>query len=150
MWGDAILAYLHFIAIFVLFAFLVAEAMLLRGALGAEAVRLLGRVDVWYLGAAIAVLVTGLLRLELGAKGPAFYLHAWPVYAKLATFAAVALLSLRPTRAFIRWRRAGGADPGWRVPPAEARAMRRLVMIEVHLASAIPFFAVMMARGLGY
>jgi uncharacterized membrane protein len=33
-------------------------------------------VDLWYFGSAIAALVTGLLRLGLGAKGADFYLSS--------------------------------------------------------------------------
>ena len=149
MWLDAILAYLHYAAIFALFSFLVVEVMAMRGALDARAVRLLGRIDIWYFGAAIAVLVTGFLRLAFGAKGPDFYLDAWPVYVKIGLFVAVGVISVTPTLAFIRWRRAFEHDAAWQVPAQEQRRMRRLVMIEVHLAAAIPIFAVIMARGLG-
>jgi len=150
MWIDALLAYLHFTAIFILFAFLTVEAVLMRGDLDADAIRLLGRIDLWYFGSAIAVLVTGLLRLVFGAKGAEFYLGAWPIYVKIALFVAVGTLSVAPTFAFIRWRRHLGHDPAWQVPPAERQRMRRLVMIEVHLAALIPVFAVIMARGLGH
>ena len=146
---DAILAYLHYMAIFVLFDFLTAQAMLLRAALDARAIGLVGRVDRWYFGAALATLATGLARLYLGAKGAGFYLGAWPVYAKLATFLLVAGVSIVPTVAFIRWRKALAADARWQVPPQEQARMRRLVMVEVHVAALIPVFAVMMARGLG-
>ena len=149
MWTDAILAYLHFTAIFILFAFLTAETMLIRGALDANAIRLLGRMDLWYFGSAIAVLVTGFLRLVMGAKGADFYLESWPIYAKLGLFLAVAALSVLPTLTFIRWRRALDHDAHWKVPDAERRTTRRLIMIEVHLAALIPVFAVMMSRGLG-
>jgi len=149
MWTDAIIAYLHFTAIFILFAFLTVEIVLIRGALDATAIRLIGRVDLWYFGAAIAVLVTGFMRLVLGAKGADFYLESWPIYAKLGLFLAVAALSVLPTLTFIRWRRALDHDASWKVPDAERRTTRRLIMIEVHLASLIPLFAVMMARGLG-
>ena len=37
-----------------------------------------------------------------------------------------------------------------RVIRSQVARMRRLVMIELHLAALIPVFAVMMARGLGY
>ena len=149
MWIDATLAYLHFTAIFILFAFLTVEIVLIRGALDAPAIRLLGRVDLWYFGAAIAVLVTGFLRLVMGAKGADFYLESWPVYAKLGLFLVVAALSVLPTLTFIRWRRALDHDAQWKVPDEERARTRRLIMIEVHLAALIPVFAVMMARGLG-
>lgn len=146
---DAILAYLHYMAIFVLFAFLTAQAVLLRAPLDERGIRLVGRTDLWYAGAAVVALATGLARMYLGAKGAAFYLPQWTFHAKVAVFVAVALLSIRPTLAFIRWRKALARDASWRVPTQEQARMRRLVMIEVHLAAAIPVFAVMMARGLG-
>ncbi len=149
MWLDAVLAYLHFIAIVLLLLLLSFEGVILRGALDEPAVRLLGRIDIGYFGAAIAVLITGFLRLVLGAKGPDFYLDAWPVYVKIGLFLAVAVISVSPTLTFIRWRRALDHDPAWQVPEAERRRMRKLTMIEVHLAALIPAFAVIMARGLG-
>ena len=150
MWLDAILAYLHFTSIFLLFSFLVVETMMMRGALDAPAVRLLGRVDLWFFGSAIAALATGFSRLAWGAKGPDFYLSSWPFYVKLTLFVAVGMVSVAPTLRFIRWRRMFERDPAWKVPDAERRLVRRLVMIEVHLAALIPLFAVIMARGLGY
>ena len=54
LWIDALLAYLHFTAIFLLFAFLTVEVLLIRGALDQPSVRILGRVDLWYFGSAIA------------------------------------------------------------------------------------------------
>ena len=150
MWLDAILAYLHFIAIFVLFGFLTAEAVIIRRPLDAERIRLLGRLDLWYFGAAMAVLLTGFLRLGLGAKGAEFYLSSWPIYVKVALFLAVGLISVYPTLAFVRWRRALDHDAAWRVPEDEHRRYRKVVMAEVHLAAMIPVFAVIMARGLGH
>ena len=150
MWLDAILAYLHYIAIFMLFSFLVAQAVLMRGALDERTVRLLGRMDLWYFGSAIAVLATGFLRATLGAKGADFYFNAWPIYAKIGLFIAVGVISVKPTLTFIGWRRYFEKDPAWRVPPDEQAKTRRLVMIEVHLAALIPVFAVIMARGLGH
>jgi putative membrane protein len=149
LWIDALLSYLHFTAILLVFAFLTVEVMLMRGALEPASVRLLGRVDLWYFGSAIAALVTGFLRLVLGAKGADFYLNSWPIYVKLGLFLAVALVSVQPTLTFIRWRRALDHDPAWRVEDGERRRMRRYLMVEVHLAALIPLIAVIMARGLG-
>lgn len=149
LWVDAILAYLHFTAIFVLFAFLSIEVVLLKGELAAASIRQLGRMDLWYFGSAMVVLATGSARLVFGAKGADFYLSSWPIYVKLLLFVAVAVISVIPTMRFIQWRRMLEHDAGWRVPAAEQRGLRRLVMIEVHLAAAIPLVAVVMARGLG-
>jgi putative membrane protein len=148
LWLDAFLAYLHFTAIFLLFSFLTVEVVLMRGPLDGPAVRLLGRVDLWYFGSAIGALVTGFLRLGAGAKGADFYLSAWPIYVKLALFVAVAIVSIQPTLTFMRWRKAA-EDASWKVGDDERRRMRRYLMIEVHLAASIPLVAVIMARGLG-
>ena len=148
MWLDAILAYLHFTSIFVFFAFLTVETMMMRGSLDEKSVRLLGRVDIWYFGAAIAVLVTGFSRLVWGAKGPDFYLASWPIYVKVALVLAVGIISVWPTLRFIRWRRMFERVPAWKVPDDERRLVRRLVMVEVHLAALIPLVAVVMSRGL--
>jgi len=149
MWLDAILAYLHFTAIFLLFSFLTVQVVLIRGPLDERIVRLLGRMDIWYFSSAIAALVTGFLRAAFGAKGGDFYFNAWPIYAKIALFLAVAVISIKPTMTFIRWKRAYERDPAWCVPAEEQAAMRKLVFVEVHLAALIPVFAVIMSRGLG-
>lgn len=149
MWIDALLAYLHYTAIFLLFAFLTVQLILVRGPLDERVARLLGRMDIWYFSSAFAALATGFLRATLGAKGADFYFGAWPVYAKIALFIAVGVISVKPTLAFIHWRRAFDSDASWRVPAAEQAAVRRLIMIEVHLAALIPVFAVIMSRGLG-
>lgn len=150
MWLDAALAYLHFAAIFTLFAFLTVQAVLLRAPLEERTVRLLGQMDLWYAGSAAVVLLSGFLRAGLGAKGGDFYFGAWPIYVKIAMFLAVGMISIYPTLAFIRWRRAYDHDRAWAVPPDEQARMRKLVMIEVHLAALIPVVAVVMARGLGH
>ena len=149
MWLDALFAYLHYTAIFLLFAFLVVQLILVRGPLDLRTVRLLGRMDIWYFSSAGAALATGFLRATLGAKGPDFYFNAWPIYAKIALFLAVGIISVKPTLTFIQWRRAFEKDAAWQVPADEQARIRRLIMIEVHLAALIPVFAVIMARGLG-
>jgi putative membrane protein len=149
LWIDALLAYLHFTAIFLVFAFLTVEVMLMRGALEPPAIRLLGRIDLWYFGSAIGALATGFLRLAFGAKGADFYLSSWPIYVKVGLFLAVALISVQPTLTFVHWRRALDHEPAWRVGDAERRRMRRYLMLEVHLAAMIPLVAVIMSRGLG-
>ena len=119
---DAVLAYLHFTSIFVLFAFMTVQAVLLRGPLDERGVRLLGRMDVWYFGSAGAALATGFLRAGLGAKGGDFYFGAWPIYVKIALFLVVGAISVYPTLAYVRWRRAFEHDRAWVVPAEIGRA----------------------------
>jgi putative membrane protein len=145
---DAFLAYLHFISIFVLFGYLIVEMVAIKGTLDAEAIRRLARSDMIYFGAAMAVLVTGMLRMAFGAKGPDFYLSWWPIYAKIGTFIVIGVISIIPTLAFLRWKRAVASDASWKVPPEEQRKVRRIIMAELHLAALIPIFAVIMSRGL--
>ena len=149
MWLDAILAYLHYLSIFMLFGFLLVQAIFVGRPLDAATIRFLGRLDIGYFGAAAAALVTGFLRAIYGAKGPDFYFDAWPIYVKIGLFLAIGMISIKPTLTFIQWRRMLDHDPAWKVPPEEQRKIRRLVMIEAHLAVLIPVFAVIMARGLG-
>jgi len=147
---DSLLAYLHFIAIFIFFAFLTVEIMLLRGSIDARVALLLVRCDAWYGGAAVAVLVTGLLRIFAGAKSAAFYAGNPVFWIKTGLFVAVALLSIKPTLSLIRWARAARIDADFQAPPDVQRALRRSKMIEVHLAAFIPLAAVFMARGVGH
>jgi putative membrane protein len=149
MWLDAALAYLHFAAIFMLFAFLTTQLMLVKQPLDERLVRLISRVDVWYAASAGMVLVTGFLRAGLGAKGGDFYFNSWPIYVKILLFLTVGLISIKPTLIFLGWKRAYAGDKAWVVPAAEQARVRRLVTIEVHLAALIPIVAVIMARGLG-
>lgn len=149
MWLDAALAYLHFSAVFVLFAFLTVEVMLARGELREAAIRMLCRVDAWYLGATVAAFATGLARAIWGAKGWAFYAGDWVFHAKLAAFVVVGALAVAPTLAFHRWRGRVEAGQGFAVPENERRRLRRYLMWEVHVAALIPLLAVIMARGLG-
>jgi len=148
MWLDATLAYLHFTAVFILFSFLTVEVMLSRGELDGKAVAMLGRVDLWYLGAAAAVLATGLCRAIAGAKGWAFYSGDWVFWAKAASFALVGALSVPPTMAFRRWRRRAAAEPAFVVPEDERKRLRRYLMGELHVVALIPVLAVILSRGL--
>lgn len=147
MWTDAILAYLHFAAIFALVWFFAKEWTLLRAGAAALDTQRLVRADAGVGALAGSVLATGALRAVWGAKGWAFYAHNPVFHLKVGLFVLVGLLSIAPTRAFLRWHRARRADPAYRVPEAEWRAVRRWLMIELHLVALIPLAAVLMARG---
>ena len=146
---EAILAYLHISAILALVVFISSEAALCRPQwLNAQVVERLVTVDRIYGISAVAVLVTGLLRIFLGAKGADWYLHNWLLHAKIGMFVAVALISIAPTLRFARWRKALRAD-GKLPSEEEVKRARKLVMLQAHIIPLIPLAAVFLARGFG-
>jgi putative membrane protein len=150
MWTDAILAYLHFTAIFALVWFLAKEWTLLKA--GAENLDLqrLAKADMAFGMSAGAVFAAGLSRILWGAKPWVFYEHNPVFHAKIALFVIVGLISIAPTRAFLRWRKAAQADANYRVSESEWQRVKRIVLVEMHLVGLIPLMAVLMARGIGY
>jgi len=147
---DATLAFLHFAAILLVAGFLVAEAMLLRGDLGSRDIAALVRSDIGFAASAALAIATGLARVFFGAKGAAFYADNPLLWAKLGLFLAIGLISIRPTLAFLRWRRAARGAAGFSVPATETKSARRYVLVELHLLALLPLAAVLVARGIGH
>lgn len=147
MLTESLLAYAHFVAILTLVVFITSEAALCRPEwINAAVVRRLARVDIIYMGAAMAVLATGFARTYWGAKGFEWYWHQPLLHIKVTLFVIVGLISIAPTRAFIRWRKAldaSGALPA----EAEVRKVRKLIMVQAHIVMLIPLAAVLLARG---
>ena len=146
---EAILAYLHLLAILTMVVFIASEAALCRVEwLNAAVVERLAKVDLVYGIAAVAVLATGVARTWWGVKGTAWYWTNPLLHIKLTLFIVIGIVSIFPTLTYIRWRktvRASGALPA----EAEIRKTRKLVMVQAHLIAVIPLFAVFLARGFG-
>jgi putative membrane protein len=146
---DWLLASGHHIALLLLVSVLGAEAVLLRQSPTPELLKILGRIDALYGLSAGVLLVLGLMRLGMGAKGFAFYSGSWVFWAKMALFAAIGLISIIPTVRFIRWRRAHEATG--KLPDAQAWTQtRKLVMAQLHLLPWVVIAAAAMARGIGH
>ncbi|MBY4898225.1 DUF2214 family protein [Cupriavidus sp. AU9028] len=146
---DATLAFLHFLAIFLLITFLTAEAVVLRPGITPATVRRVGIYDLLYFLSAMAALASGLLRLFLGAKGAGFYTPNPWFHAKMTVFVVIALCSLPPTFRFRRWRRQLASRADFVPADAELKSARRWVMLQAHLIVLLPLCAVLMARGIG-
>ena len=147
MLTESLLAYVHFVAILTLVVFITSEAALCRPEwMNAAVVRRLARVDILYMAAAMAVLATGFARTYFGVKGFEWYWHQPLLHLKLTVFVVVGLMSIGPTRAFIRWRKALDAN-GALPAEAEVRQVRRWIMIQAHLVVLIPLAATLLARG---
>ncbi|MDM0027908.1 DUF2214 family protein [Variovorax saccharolyticus] len=146
---EAILAYLHLLAILTMVVFIASEAALCRIEwLNAAVVERLAKVDRVYGIAAVAVIATGVARTWWGMKGTAWYWTNPLLHLKLTLFVVVGLISVFPTLRYLRWRkalRATGALPA----EAEVRKTRKLVMVQAHIIAVIPLLAVFLARGFG-
>lgn len=146
---DAGLAWLHFLFAFVIVGALSAELFMLRMPVTAPVALRIVRADMFYGIGSILLVAAGAARVLWGAKGWGFY-EAEPFFwAKMGAFVIIGLLSIAPTRAFLRWAKAAKADAAFVAPEAEVKAARRWVMIEVHLIALLLLFASLMARGIG-
>jgi putative membrane protein len=145
---DALLAYAHFICIFALASLLAGELMLLRKTLPEDLLRRLRGIDRWYGIVAGLVVASGLGRLFLGLKGAPFYTHNPVFWTKMGLFVAVALISIAPTIAFVRWGARVSADGSIVLADGEFTRIRNLVWLQLVLFLFIPLCAVFMARGL--
>jgi putative membrane protein len=146
---EAVLAYIHILAILTLVVFISSEAALCRSEwMNARVVERLLRVDMIYGIAAGLVLFSGLARTYWGIKGGAWYWSNGLLHLKLGMFVAVGLMSIKPTMMFRRWNKelkATGALPD----DAQVRDARKWVMIQAHIIALIPLAAVFLARGFG-
>ncbi|BCL75492.1 hypothetical protein JHS3_12280 [Jeongeupia sp. HS-3] len=146
---DAILAAVHFIAIFMVITFMSIETVLIRREWMPQAAIKLARYDLLYALMALLVLASGLARLFFGIKGVAFYMQNPLFHAKLTVFVLIGLLSIYPTLRFRAWRAAAARVPGFVPPDAELAKVRRCLMWETHLIVLLPILAALMARGFG-
>ncbi len=146
---DAGLSWLHFLFAFILVAAIAAEAFVLRLPVDGRVARLLLRIDLVYAISAVLIILAGVSRVIWGAKGWAYYQDQPFFWAKMATFGAIGLLSIAPTRSYMRWVKQGRAEPAYVVSDAEVRRVRPLVIFETALVAILLAFAALMARGFG-
>ena len=125
MYTDLILAIPHHLLIFALAGIIAAELVLVRPGLKTETLGMLARIDGAYGMIAMLIIVVGICRVFFGLKGWEYYIYNWAFWAKMAAFAGVGLLSIRPTMRFIAWRKAPQAirhSPSPRPRSAAVRA----------------------------
>ncbi|MFC3815612.1 DUF2214 family protein [Lysobacter sp. GCM10012299] len=143
---DFALAALHHLLVYALVAMLVAQSVLLRGAVDRTTMQRLGGIDRGYGICAMLLIVVGISRIIYGVKGHDFYLHNPWFHAKMGAFVLVGLLSILPTVRFLRWRKALAANPSYLPDGAEVARLRGIVRFELILVAAIFVFAAAMAR----
>jgi putative membrane protein len=145
----ALFAFLHHLAAFTLFAALVVEFMLLRSTLTVLNARTILRTDMIFGIAAGVLLLVGLVRVFHLEKGAAYYFHNWAFHTKLTLFVIVGLLSIIPTREFLRWRPALKAGQVPKVAPERLKLVKTIIHIEMAAVVLILLMAALMAKGIG-
>ena len=146
---SALFAFLHFLAVFGVFATVFLQWQTMSPAPSrAEALRI-QRCDRWYGMFALMLVVVGLLRVYYFEKGRGFYFSNPFFNVKMTLFVLVGLLSIYPTVRFIKWRaqtRQGAA------PVVSADEHRRIMWVlraELLLLLGAAICASLMARGIG-
>lgn len=146
---DLHFAMAHHLLIFAIAGVLAFELGAMRRDLTGHDVLRLARVDIWYGILAVAIIVVGFSRAVFAAKGWAYYSVNLFFWAKIAAFAVVGLLSIGPTLAYLRWRRALRSDPLFIPTGPEVARVRQFLWLEVIVFAFVPLFAAAMARGYG-
>jgi len=145
----AFFAFLHHLLAFMLFGALVMELVLLRSTLTVESARKILRADMMLGIVAGLLLLVGLTRVFHLEKGALYYFHTWTFITKLTVFILIGLLSIIPTREFLRWRASLKAGQVPAVAPEKLKSVAMIVHIELTAIVIILLMAALMAKGIG-
>ena len=147
--NSALVAYIHYLSFMLCFGALVFERISLKTAPNREEAISMVAADIVYGIAGVALLISGIYRVIKFGQGSDFYTHNPIFWTKIVVFALVGSLSLYPTITYILW--AIPLSKG-KLPNVTANLVARLrliINIELFGFSLIPFFASLMARGIG-
>ncbi len=141
-----IVAWIHYVAIMLMIAGLLGEHLLLKREMAAAEAKTVQRLDIVYGASAALVLVTGIIRMFL-EKGVAYYNHHVAFHILFGIFVVAALLSIYPTRIFLRWRSETSVGRGQQLVQDQFRKLQMILRVEMTLLLLAPFFATWMAHG---
>lgn len=145
---EAFLASVHLVAVLALVVFLSSQAALCRTEWMSEAVvRRLAKLDLIYVIAALALLLTGVARVVWGIKGVTWYVSQPLFHLKMLLVVVAALVALRPMFTIRRWLKTLNAA-GTLPQPESVRLVRKWIMVQAHMIPVIAVIAVYWARGM--
>jgi putative membrane protein len=147
--SDLILAIAHHLLVFTLVGILAFEIGTVGLTMTRDEILRVGRVDNWYGILAGVIIVVGFIRAIFAAKGWTYYELNLFFWAKIAIFLVIGLLSIPPTVAIIRWRKALKSDAAFAPQGDAVHRVRRYLWAEAALFLLLPVFAAAMARGYG-
>ena len=148
--NSVVFAFIHHLALIILFACLFSEHLLLKPDIDTNGMRTVIRIDMIYGISAVVLLIAGTLRMLYFEKGAQFYLNNWAFYIKIGLFIVVAMLSILPTITFLQWRKQLVSNQTPIIDSDKLRLVIHLVRAELLLVVLILPLAVLMAKGFGY
>ncbi len=138
---DLIVRYIHFIGIMGLTASLVGAHLLISKEVRLEQFRKLVITDMVYGISAVMVLISGLALWLWVGKPADFYSTNWILHLKLTLFVLVFLISLYPTRFFLKNRK---SKEDVIVMP---KSIIMIIRMELLFVFILPFLGVLLASG---
>ena len=147
--NGASVAYIHYLSFMFCFGALVFERISIKSSPNREEAISMVVADIIYGLAGVALLISGIYRVIKFGQGSDFYTQNPIFWTKIVIFAFVGSLSLYPTITYVLW--AIPLSKG-KLPDVTANLVARLrliINIELIGFSLIPFFATLMARGIG-
>jgi putative membrane protein len=142
---EVAVKYIHFLSLFFIISSIAAEYILFKPEMTRKEIGRMARIDGIYGMNALLLLAAG-LTLWFGVGKPAeFYSKNWIFMTKLTLFAIVGLISIYPTRFFLKQRK---GDPNEKVvmPPK----LKTMIRLELLILFLIPLLATLMSKGVGF
>lgn len=142
---SALISGAHIIGIILIGICLFLELFLFKRQLSAAQVKVLTKVDLGYLFAALLVLTTGLLRWFFFEKTALYYTDNWVFLIKLSLFIFIGILSIPPTLHYFKLAR-------MKVPQQSQESFQKIrgyIRYEIFILFFIPILAAFVARGFG-
>ncbi len=142
-------AYVHYLSFMLCFGALVLERRLIKPNPNKADATLMVITDIVYGIAALALLVSGILRVIHFGQGSAFYTENPLFWWKVGLYLSVGGLSLYPTITYILWAIPLRKGELPQVSEALAKRLAWILNIELVGFALIPLLATLMARGVG-
>ena len=146
---SALVAYVHYLGIVLCFGALLFERLTLKIDLSREQVISMIVADVIYGIAGLAILLTGILRVKYFGQGGEFYTSNPVFWIKVGLYVLVGLLSLYPTVTYVLWAIPLSKNKLPIISDTLVQRFKLIITTELVGFATIPFFATLMARGIG-
>ena len=146
---SAFVAYIHYLGIILCFSALLYERISLKIDLNKKEVINMILADVIYGIAGLAILITGILRVKYFGQGGEFYFSNPIFWFKVSLYIIVGLLSLYPTTTYLLWAIPFSKNDLPTISDNLVRRFNFIISIGLFCFAIMPFFATLMARGIG-